>query len=136
MKSEKVPTTVIVMWLRWVGSELDILDYSMDNWCQEINCNPHLCGNKTVTIKHCLWECPQWRDIQKKIQYPEQYKSPTGKGLWSGKNKFLHFLYVCANKSCNKTPLLGSIRKKFLDQWILYSFFQLVIWLILSRVLI
>ena len=46
---------------------------------QQSTCGNSAYGNQRLTIKHCLQDCPQWKDSRKK-------HSIQGEGLWSGED--------------------------------------------------
>ena len=88
LKSGKVSTTVVGnMKLSWVGSNIG--DTRLTHEClmarnyQQPTCPNAACRNQSLTIKHCLVECPNGGTQEKK--YPELHKNATGKALWSWK---------------------------------------------------
>ena len=46
---------------------------------QQLTCGNAACGNQSLTIRHCLLDCPQWRDSRKEHNIQGDIRTLLGK---------------------------------------------------------
>ena len=54
-------------------------EHLMSRINQQPTCKNAACGNQSLTIKHCLQECPQWRDSRVKYNIQGDIRTLLGK---------------------------------------------------------
>ena len=48
-------------------------------YASELHCGSATCGNQSLTVKHCLQDCPQWRNSRTKHNVQGDIKALLGK---------------------------------------------------------
>ena len=69
---------VTILYIRWIIYSLTH-GHLMTRNCQQPTCESAICGNQSLTIKHCLQECPQWRDSRVKCNIQGDIRTLFGK---------------------------------------------------------